>query len=595
MGLPDGANFGPYRIMGRLGRGGMASVYRAYEAGLDRYVALKVLPAESVQDESSAERFRREAKVIARLEHPNITPIFAYGIDDGVPWMAMRLIPGGSLSGVLKGQRLPFERSVAILRGVADALDYAHGKGVIHRDIKPQNVLLDDAGHVYLADFGIARLTETATVLTAAGLITGTPQYMAPEQAMGRPIDSRADIYALGVMAYEMLIGRVPFAADTPVAVLMKHVNEPIPVPSAGEVPEPLVRPLLKALAKGPDDRWPLAGDFVRALEQGMADARAPVVPVAPPPAPPTWSAPPVTHTGPVGTFAGTATSTRGMPTTQPGARVPTVPGRPPAMTPPTWPAPPRLAELPSTVVRERGADPAPAPPPAVRSLLPMVLAGAGLAVAIAVAAAVFIVWRGSEEASVQPSPGASPLALPTTAPATTAPVAPLAAAVIAPDPPPTAAPRAVPTPVPAVPATLPMTRREATPPTTAVRMQPPTAPPPPVTGSLRLDVDAVQPTSGEASALLYLQIRVDERPLRTLTLTFDGRDAFARARKRQAFEVPGVPVGARRIALVASRSVDLTGERAEGATEMNVEEGVNRAYVQVRFMGGRDMTVRFR
>jgi serine/threonine-protein kinase len=276
--LAAGASLGPYRIIEPLGRGGMASVYKAYEAALDRYVAVKVLPPEFLHDPTFAERFRREAKVVARLEHPNVIPIFAFDISEGgIPWMAMRFIAGGTVSGLLRGSpgRLPRERVIAILRGVADALDYAHGKGVIHRDVKPHNVLIDEGGRIYLVDFGVAKMVETSSGLTATGMISGTPQYMAPEQITALTVDHRADIYSLGIVAYELLTGRVPFAADTPIAVLMKHVSDPIPLPSPDEVPEPMVRALLKCTAKKPEDRWPTTGAFVDALEKGKAEAEA--------------------------------------------------------------------------------------------------------------------------------------------------------------------------------------------------------------------------------------------------------------------------------------------------------------------------------
>jgi serine/threonine protein kinase len=319
--LAAGASLGPYRIIEPLGRGGMASVYKAYEAALDRYVAVKVLPPEFLHDPTFAERFRREAKVVARLEHPNVIPIFAFDIADGIPWMAMRFISGGTVSGLLRGSpgRLPRERVIAILRGVAGALDYAHGKGVIHRDVKPHNVLIDEAGHIYLVDFGVAKMVETSSDLTATGMISGTPQYMAPEQITALAVDHRADIYSLGIVAYELLTGRVPFAADTPIAVLMKHVSDPIPLPSPDEVPEPMVRALLKCTAKKPEDRWPTTGAFVDALEKAKAEAEAPAgaprvpttvdlrvpaasVPPGPPvspspgPTPPPPPAAPVTH-----------------------------------------------------------------------------------------------------------------------------------------------------------------------------------------------------------------------------------------------------------------------------------------------------------
>jgi serine/threonine protein kinase len=266
-----GSVFGQYRIIDSLGRGGMASVFRAHEAALDRFVALKVLPAEFLHEESFAARFEREAKVVAKLEHPNIIPIFAFGIEQGIPWMSMRLISGGSLSGPLKAGLITRERAVQIIRAVADGLTYAHAHGVVHRDIKPQNILVDEHGGVYLADFGIARMVEGGAAITRTGLVSGTPQYMAPEQATGQPVDHRVDIYALGIVAYELFTGAAPFTADTPVAVLLKQVSAPIPIPSSEHVPEALLGPLMKCLAKTPADRWQTAAEFATAIEQAMA------------------------------------------------------------------------------------------------------------------------------------------------------------------------------------------------------------------------------------------------------------------------------------------------------------------------------------
>jgi len=268
--LIPGANLGPYRIISSLSHGGMASVYKAYEAALDRYVAIKVFPPEFLSDPDFAERFRREAKVIARLEHPHIIPVYAFGIDERQPWIAMRLIDGGNVSSLLQSGRLEPTRAVAILGEVAAALEYSHREGVVHRGVKPQNILLHGTAHVYLADFGVARMVEGSTVLTRTGMMAGTPQYMAPEQALEKKLDHRCDIYALGVVAYEMLTGRVPFTADTPVAVLMKHLTEPIPLPSPEDVPEPLTRAVLKSMAKEPADRWPSATDFARALNLAL-------------------------------------------------------------------------------------------------------------------------------------------------------------------------------------------------------------------------------------------------------------------------------------------------------------------------------------
>lgn len=271
MELEPGTRLGPYRIVAPLGRGGMGSVYRAHDAALERHVALKVLPAEFLHDPAFAERFRREAQVAAKLEHPHVVPVYAYGIEAGRPWMAMRLVAGGSLAQRVQAGPLSPVTTTALLRDVAEALDYAHARDVVHRDVKPANVLLDETGRAYLADFGIARMLEGSSVATATGLVLGTPTYMAPEQAMGAKVDRLADVYALGVMAFECLTGRVPYTGTTPVAILMKHVQEPVPVPSPAELAPPLTAVLKRCLAKTPTDRWPSAGAFVGALEQASA------------------------------------------------------------------------------------------------------------------------------------------------------------------------------------------------------------------------------------------------------------------------------------------------------------------------------------
>jgi serine/threonine protein kinase len=258
----------------------MASVYKVYDESLERHVALKVVHGAFLGDPTFAERFRREAKVVARLEHPHVVPVHAFGVEGGVPWMAMRLITGGAVSSRLALGPLPTRDAVRIVGDVAAALDYAHSKGVVHRDVKPQNMLLDEDERVYLADFGIARLLEASTHLTATGMIQGTPAYMSPEQATGQAVDSRADVYALGIVAYEALTGRVPFSGPTPVSILLKHVSEPVPRPPASELPAPATNVLEKCLAKSPEERFASAMDFVAALDAALV-ATLPAVPRA--------------------------------------------------------------------------------------------------------------------------------------------------------------------------------------------------------------------------------------------------------------------------------------------------------------------------
>jgi len=274
-GLPPGTTFGPFVIRRPVGRGGMATVYEALDTRLERAVALKVLPAEFVHDQTFGRRFETEGRLIARLEHPNIVPIYASGIDAGIPWMSMRLLTGNTLSVLLEHRRPAPSETVQLLRQVASALDYAHGLGVVHRDIKPGNILLDGAGVACVADFGLAQLIHSSNRLTQTGILTGTPHYMAPEQALGQRVDHRCDIYSLGIVAYEMLAGTTPFTAESPVAVLLQHVHEPLPAPAGRLSGSPWMDAIRKATAKNPADRWASAGAFVDALESSVGGAPA--------------------------------------------------------------------------------------------------------------------------------------------------------------------------------------------------------------------------------------------------------------------------------------------------------------------------------
>jgi serine/threonine protein kinase len=255
MSVRPGETIGRYQILGPLGSGGMATVYKAFHPALDRTVALKIIRTSLTDDTEFLDRFRQEAKAVARLRHPNIVQVFDFGLADGQHFIVMEYLEGGTLKQRLRSlqqdaQRIPRRELLRIVSEVAEGLAYAHQFGILHRDVKPANVLLTRDGRAVLTDFGIARMVMSVE-LTRTGVGVGTPEYMSPEQARGEGADERADIYSLGVMAYEMVAGRVPFTADTPLAVVLKHLNDALPPPSSidPEVGENTDRVLMKALA----------------------------------------------------------------------------------------------------------------------------------------------------------------------------------------------------------------------------------------------------------------------------------------------------------------------------------------------------------
>ncbi|MEJ7811747.1 MAG: serine/threonine-protein kinase [Gemmatimonadaceae bacterium] len=260
-----------YELESEIGRGGMAVVYRARDIRLNRAVAIKVLPPELAHDPAIRTRFTREAQTSAHLAHAHIVPIYDVGEREGIAYFVMALITGGNLATrLVREPRQPIEEVRRLLREIADALAYAHVRGVIHRDIKPDNILIDeDSGRAMVTDFGIARAMEAGTRLTVTGNAVGTPTYMSPEQAVGeREIDGRSDIYSLGVLAYQMLTGRVPFSAGNSMALLLKHVSErPRPIAELRpETPRVLREAIERALMKAPEDRWPAAATLRDAL-----------------------------------------------------------------------------------------------------------------------------------------------------------------------------------------------------------------------------------------------------------------------------------------------------------------------------------------
>jgi serine/threonine protein kinase len=266
-----GTTLGHCVIEELLGQGGMARVYRGRQEQLDRYVAIKLLPPYYAADPAFVERFKLEARAMARLSHPHIVTVHDAGEDGGRLYIIMEYVGGGTLKERME-TAMPLREVTRIVAEVAGALSYAHSMGIVHRDVKPVNVLMDTNGRAVLSDFGIAKVLETSAALTHAGAGVGTPEYMSPEQCRGVPVDARADIYALGVMLYEMLTGRTPFQADNYTALAHSHIYEPVPPPSRLN---PRISPavqavILKALEKDPANRFQKATELANAFEAAV-------------------------------------------------------------------------------------------------------------------------------------------------------------------------------------------------------------------------------------------------------------------------------------------------------------------------------------
>jgi len=278
----SGTKLGKYQIGERLGRGGMAEVYKAFHPTLERHVAIKVLHSFLSEGENFLARFRREAKAIAALDHPNIIQIYDIDTENEYYYMVMELVEGSTLKNRLAQSNipLPISETVHIFRKIASALDYAHKQGMLHRDIKPANILLGKDDRVVLADFGIARILSD-TQFTMTGALIGTPSYMSPEQGKGQSASPASDIYSLGILLYEMLTGKVPFDADTPLEIIRQHVNAPLPLPRSirKDIPRSLEKVVVKATEKDPRDRFTTVSEMIKAVNTALEESLENIMP----------------------------------------------------------------------------------------------------------------------------------------------------------------------------------------------------------------------------------------------------------------------------------------------------------------------------
>jgi serine/threonine-protein kinase len=275
MTLAQGDTVGSYEIINQVGQGGMATVYKAYHPQLDRHVAVKIIHQSFLEDENFVARFQREAQIVARLDHPNIVPVYDFNSHQGQPFLVMKFIEGVTLKTVLSQNQVSFDRLVNMMQAVASALSYAHSRGVLHRDMKPSNILVDHEQRPYITDFGLARLVQAGASTLSQDMLLGTPHYISPEQARGeQELGPATDIYSLGVILYEITVGRVPFTGNTPYSIVHDHIFTPLPLPTElnPEIPPALEQVLLRALAKSPQDRYRSAVEMLEAFQSAAVE-----------------------------------------------------------------------------------------------------------------------------------------------------------------------------------------------------------------------------------------------------------------------------------------------------------------------------------
>jgi serine/threonine protein kinase len=379
--LTTGSRIASYQIVEQIGRGGMAVVYRARDIRLDRWVALKVLAPDLARDPTFRQRFIRESRAAAAVDHPNIIPIFEAGEADGVLFIAMRYVGGPDVRSLIdQAGPLPTARAIGLVTQVASALDAAHAHGLVHRDVKPANMLLNQrsetgtADHVYLSDFGVSKRSETTSNLTMTGQLVGTLDYLAPEQVEGGPVDGRADVYSLACAAFEMLSGTPPFQRDQGLAVLWAQLSAPPPALTTWrpDLPPAVDQVMAKALAKAPSDRYDTCLGFASAL-QGACGLRAGTGVSSPAPAPDPVPTEDV-FAAPGGQAGYPAELPRSYPPAGPRASAPPPPNWPDQ--PPSWPSQPPSRPAKPPARRPAGARVA----IAAAFILVLVLAGAALA-----------------------------------------------------------------------------------------------------------------------------------------------------------------------------------------------------------------------